>query len=52
VILLAAAILAPCATELGKLRALPPAKRALIALGASAVPAVIALLIARTASDA
>jgi hypothetical protein len=54
-LLLVAAILAPCATEIGRLHALPPAKRALIALVASAVPAAIAVLIAQgtnSASDA
>ena len=52
VVLLVAAILAPCATEMGELDALPRGRRALIAFVASAVPSAIAVMIARGASAA
>lgn len=52
VVLLVVAFLAPCISQMGKASALPPLRRAFVALIASGIPAAVAVFIAHAASAA
>jgi hypothetical protein len=52
IVLLAVSLVAPCVTQLGKLAALTPMKRAVVAAVAAGVPAAIAVAITHAASVA